>query len=84
MKMYGTEISQKPGYWLCDKCKTWVVANSKVCPWCSNKKPNMDEIQDTNSSANSPTKSDAALYEFLKTATEEQKKSIIRFIEDQF
>jgi len=45
MKMYGTELGDKAGHWLCTKCKTWnkdygnATKKTVTCPWCSNPKP---------------------------------------------
>lgn len=78
-RKYGMEMAEKKvGHWLCLKCTTWVVDRSKECPWCGTEKPKVVE-----ESKKTPTKTDTDLFQYMKTASEEEKAKILRYIEDE-
>lgn len=81
MRLYGTEMGNKKGHWMCEKCKSWVENRAKQCPWCGNKREDVKKSEEY--AKNEPSELDNQLWNFFKSATEQQKQRIMRFIEDE-
>jgi len=82
-KQYGMAMPEKAGKVLCKKCHTYYTlkAGKQKCPWCDTMKP--DPNKSETAKGGKPTQVDKDLFNFMKTASLEEKTKILKFVKEE-